>query len=421
MQGVNPPRTTSVEARIESIYRSDSRRIFATLIRLLGDFELAEEAMQEAFVAAARQWREDGVPESPRAWLVSTARFKAIDRMRHNSRWSDIAAELRDQEDEPAGVVGPDHAARVVEDDLLRLIFTCCHPALARDAQIALTLREVCGLTTEEIARAFLVAVPTMAQRIVRAKHKIREAAIPFEVPDKTELPERLGAVLHVVYLVFNEGYAASGGNSLTRPRLCAEALRLGRLLLRLSPAPEVMGLLGLMLVHDARRAARSDEAGDLVLMEDQDRSLWDHEQIAEGAALVERSLRAGPAGAYALQAAIAALHAEAPSWEETDWPQIVGLYEVLVKVAPSPVVELNLAAAVAMRDGPRSGLDRVEAILDRGDLQGFFPAHATRAELLARLGRREAARTAWERALRLTDQEPQQRLVRRRLRELQS
>ncbi len=414
-------RSTSFEARLEAIYRSDSRRVLATLIRLLGDFELAEEAMQEAFAAATRQWREDGVPDNPRAWLVSTARFKAIDRMRHNSRWSEIAAELREQGSETGVDRGPDNEAQVVEDDLLRLIFTCCHPSLAREAQIALTLREVCGLTTEEIARAFLVAVPTMAQRIVRAKHKIRDAAIPFEVPGASELPDRLDVVLHVVYLVFNEGYAASDGGALIRPRLCAEALRLGRLLLRLSPSPGVMGLLGLMLVHDARRAGRTDAVGDLVLLEDQDRSLWNHEQIAEGGAHIERALRAGPVGTYALQGAIAALHAEAPSWEETDWPQIVGLYDVLARVEPTPVVELNRAAAIAMRDGPAAGLAQVEAIMARGGLDSFFPAHAARAELLARLGRRDSARAAWERALALTGQAPQQRLVRRRLRALQS
>jgi RNA polymerase sigma-70 factor, ECF subfamily len=416
---MNPIGSTSVEARIESIYRSESRRVFATLIRLLGDFELAEEAMQEAFALAAEQWSESGVPDSPRAWLVSTARHKGIDRMRRNSRWAEIARELA--ADQTRAVEPGPEDDPVVEDDLLRLIFTCCHPALAREAQVALTLREVCGLTTEEVARAFLVAVPTMAQRIVRAKHKIRDAGIPFELPEARELPKRLEAVLHVVYLVFNEGYAASAGETLTRPRLCSEALRLGRLLVRLAPDAETRGLLGLMLLHDARRVTRIDEAGDIVLLENQDRSRWDGEQIAEGVRLVEQALATSQWGPYSVQGAIAALHAESPSWDATDWPQIVELYRVLMCVAPSPVVELNLAASIAMRDGPRAGLDRVEAILERDELADFFPAHATRAELLARLGENRAARDAWQRALSLTEQEPQQRLVRRRLDSLQS
>lgn len=416
---MNPLGSATIEARIEAIYRSESRRVFATLIRLLGDFDLAEEVMQEAFALAAEQWPQSGVPDNPRAWLVSTARHKGIDRMRRNTRWSEIARELAADESQVIGPAAEDNPA--VEDDMLRLIFTCCHPALAREAQVALTLREVCGLTTEEVARAFLTAVPTMAQRIVRAKRKIRDAGIPFELPEARELPQRLEAVLRVVYLVFNEGYAASGGETLTRPRLCAEALRLGRLLVRLAPDAETRGLLGLMLLHDARRMTRVDGDGDIVLLEDQDRTQWDREQIEEGAGLIEQALATDQWGPYAVQGAIAAVHAESPSWEATDWPQIVELYRVLMRIAPSPVVELNLAAAIAMRDGPRTGLNRVEAILEREELTDFFPAHATRAELLTRLGDSTAAREAWQRALTLTDQGPQQRLVRRRLESLQS
>lgn len=416
---MSPLRSASIEARVEAVYRNDSRRVFATLIRLLGDFELAEEAMQEAFVLAAEQWPSAGVPGNPRAWLVSTARHKAIDRMRRNSRWNEIARELAADESQSASP-GPEDDP-VVEDDLLRLIFTCCHPALAQEAQVALTLREVCGLTTEEVARAFLIAVPTMAQRIVRAKHKIRDAGIPFELPDTHDLPYRLEAVLRVVYLVFNEGYAASGGEELTRPRLCAEGLRLGRLLARLAPDAETRGLLGLMLLHDARRSTRADPKGDIVLLEHQDRAQWDRSQIAEGARLVEQALASGRWGPYSVQGAIAAVHAESTSWEATDWPQIVGLYEVLMRIAPSPVVELNLAAAVAMTAGARAGLERVEAILERDELTDFFPAHATRAELLTRLGESRAAREAWQRALVLTELEPQRRFVRSRLDSLQS
>ncbi|MEX2500588.1 MAG: RNA polymerase sigma factor [Wenzhouxiangellaceae bacterium] len=411
------PHIASIEARIEAIYRADSRWIFATLIRLLGDFDLAEDALQDAFATAARQWREDGIPGNPGAWLVSTARFKAIDRIRRDARWSALAAEL--------GETGPDRDHNhpgvcddlVVEDDLLRLIFTCCHPALNRQAQVALTLREVCGLTTEEIARAFLTAAPTMAQRIVRAKRKIREASIPFELPDPSELSARLDAVLRVVYLVFNEGYAASSGDAMTRPRLCAEALRLGRLLIRLSFSAEAMGLTGLMLLHDARRVSRTDPAGDVVLLEDQDRSRWDRAQIDEGAALVERALKSAPAGPYALQGAIAAVHAESPSWQATDWPQIIGLYRALLRVDPSPVVELNLAAARAMVEGPQAALEHIDKILERGELVNYFRAHAARAELLIRLQRMDEADEAAQRALSLTDQEPQRRLIEKRLR----
>jgi RNA polymerase sigma-70 factor (ECF subfamily) len=407
-----------VGERVDAVYRAESRRVLATLIRLLGDFDLAEEALHDAFAAAVHQWQRDGVPDNPRAWLVSAGRFKAIDAMRRRARSDASLGELAERlEADTAEPAGWDDEG--VEDDRLRLIFTCCHPALPPEAQLALTLREVCGLTTEEVARAFLITPPTVAQRIVRAKRKIRDARIPYQVPSRADLPDRLDTVLHVVYLVFNEGYSASSGPSLTRHDLSGEAIRLGRLLVVLLPEPEVMGLLALMLLHESRRPARSSPAGDLVLLENQDRSLWNRDHIAEGSALVERALSSRRFGPYTLQAAIAAVHAEAPEAAATDWAQIVGLYDVLVRAAPSPVVELNRAVAVAMRDGPAAGLGLVDAILSRGDLADYHLAHAARADLCRRLGRTGDARASYERALGLTRQEPERRFFERRLAEL--
>jgi RNA polymerase sigma-70 factor (ECF subfamily) len=408
----------SIHETIDSIYVAESRRVLATLIRLLGDFDLAEEALSDAFKAALEQWPKEGVPSNPRAWLVSAGRFKAIDTMRRRKRF-DALDDAGDAAD--IAVVDPRAWAdpEAVEDDRLRLIFTCCHPALASDAQVALTLREVCGLTTEEIAHAFLTPAPTLAQRIVRAKGKIRDARIPYEVPGRPELPDRLDAVLRVIYLVFNEGYAASTGAVVTRHDLSAEAIRLGRLLVELMPEPEAVGLLALMLLHDSRRAARMSADGDLILLDDQDRSLWDREQIAEGTQLVERALRSGPAAPYAIQAAIAAVHASAREASKTDWNEIVALYDVLLRLEPSPIVELNRAVAVAMRDGPAEGLALVDAILARGALKEYRLAHAARAELCRRVGRVADARASFERALALTKQEPERRFLQRRLSEL--
>jgi len=404
-------------ATVDGIYRAESRRVFATLVRLLGDFDLAEEAMHDAFRAALEQWPRDGVPANPRAWLVSAGRFKAIDGIRRRARFvaiDDVAEQVDALADDAAPWEGEG-----IEDDRLRLIFTCCHPALSPDAQVALTLREVCGLTTEEIAQAFLSTASTLAQRIVRAKAKIRDARIPYQVPTPAELPERLDSVLRVIYLVFNEGYSASSGDSVTRVDLAAEAIRLGRLLVELLPEPEAIGLLALMLLHESRRAARTSPGGDLILLDEQDRSLWNREQIAEGSALVGRALASRRFGPYTLQAALAAVHAEAPSADATDWSEIVGLYDVLARVDPSPVVELNRAVAVAMRDGPAAGLALIDAILARGDLQDYRLAHAARADLCRRLGETAQARASYLRALALTRQEPERRFLERRLAEL--
>lgn len=406
---------TGAREAIDAIYRAHSRRVFATLIRLLGDFDVAEEALHDAFRAALEQWPRDGVPANPRAWLVSTGRFKAIDGLRRRARFEPLPEGI--EEHLAAAEDGPD--GDEVEDDRLRLIFTCCHPALSPDAQVALTLREVCGLTTEEIARAFLAAAPTLAQRIVRAKAKIRDARIPYRVPSPPELPDRVESVLRVIYLVFNEGYSASSGESLTRAVLSAEAIRLGRLLAELLPEPEALGLLALMLLQESRRAARTSPAGDLILLEDQDRSLWNAEYIAEGSALVEQSLRSRRFGPYTLQAAIAAVHAHAASAAATDWAEIVGIYDVLLHAEPSPVVELNRAVAVAMRDGPAAGLALVDGLLAQGELDGYHLAHSARADLCRRLGRTAEARAAYERAYALTLQEPERRFLERRLREL--
>jgi RNA polymerase sigma-70 factor, ECF subfamily len=403
---------------VDTVYRSESRRVLATLIRLLGDFDAAEEALHDAFTVAVEQWTRDGVPATPRAWLVSTGRFKAIDAMRRRARFDASLSELAKQL-ESSTSDAEEWDDESVEDDRLRLIFTCCHPALPPDAQVAMTLREVCGLRTDEIARAFLTRPSTVAQRIVRAKAKIRDTRIPYVVPSETDLPHRLDAVLRVVYLVFNEGYSASSGGSLTRPDLSGEAIRLGRLLVELLPAPEAEGLLALMLLHDSRRAARTSPMGELILLADQDRSLWNRDQIAEGASLVKRALSSRPIGPYTLQAAIAAVHAEAPNAAATDWTQIVGLYGLLARAEPSPVVELNRAVAVAMRDGPLAGLELIDAILARGNLADYHLAHSARADLCRRLGRTAEARASYERALGLTKQEPERRFLERRLAEL--
>jgi RNA polymerase sigma-70 factor, ECF subfamily len=413
--------TTAEHARntVDAVYGSDSRHVLATLIRLLGDFDIAEEALHDAFRAALEQWPRDGVPANPRAWLVSTGRFKAIDAIRRRTRFEPLPDDI----DRRLVVADTDDPEawndESIKDDRLRLIFTCCHPALSPDAQVAMTLREVCGLTTEEVARAFLSSPPTVAQRIVRAKAKIRNARIPYEVPSAADLPDRLDAVLRVVYLVFNEGYSASSGAAVTRHDLSSEAISLGRLLVELLPEPEALGLLALMLLHDSRRAARTSPSGDLILLEHQDRSLWNRDYIKEGSVLVERALAARQVGPYTIQAAIAAVHANVPNAAATDWAQIVVLYDLLARAEPSPVVELNRAVAVAMRDGPSAGLALIDVILGRGDLLDYHLAHAARADLCRRLGRRAEARASYERALSLTAQEPERRFLERRMAEL--
>lgn len=406
----------TIQSIVDTCYRDESRRVLATLIRLLGDFDLAEEALHDAFTAAIRQWPQDGVPDNPRAWLVSAGRFKAIDRVRRRSRFNRALEELAFELETGVDEMPEDHA---VEDDRLRLIFTCCHPSLTRDAQVALTLREVCGLTTEEIARAFLTNTATLAQRIVRAKNKIRAAKVPYEIPSRRELPERLDAVLRVVYLAFNEGYFASSGDSLTRTDLSGEAIRLGRLLTELLPNPEVIGLLALMLLNESRRPARSTPNGKPVLLADQDRSLWQRDLIAEGEQLVEMALRSRQFGPYSLQAAIAAVHAEAPDIDATDWDQIVGLYDALLRMEPSSVVALNRAVAIAMRDGPEAGLMLVDALLADGELRSYSLAYSARADLCYRLGRNEDARAAYQQALDLTGQGAERQFIQQRLHEL--
>ena len=422
-----------IRTALEKIYTAESRRILATLIRLLGDFDIAEDAMHDAFAAAADQWSAEGIPSNPRAWLVSTGRFKAIDAMRRRARFTpdrqdgnDSGERLTEQlEADPFDI-----AAQIdigIDDDELRLIFTCCHPALSPEARIALTLREVCNLTTEEIAHAFLTTPTTLAQRIVRAKSKIREAKIPYEVPTQSEIPERLETVLHVIYLVFNEGYSASSGDTVTRADLSGEAIRLGRMLLLLLPEPEVKGLLALMLLQESRRTARTNSSGDMILLEDQDRSLWNKEMIKEGIGLVEQALSSRRFGSYTIQAAIAAVHSESHTAAETDWAQIVGLYDALFRMEPSPVIELNRADAIAMRDarlpdgnGYRTGLDIIDAILSRGDLTDYHFAHSARAELSRRLGKYDDARTSFQRALSLAQQEPERRFLEGQLKKLQ-
>lgn len=411
--------TDRIRELLDSLYRADSGRILATLIRLLGDFDLAEEAMHEAFAAALSLWPESGVPDNPRPWLISTARFKAIDTLRRRLRFDAAHDELvRHLEAHGSSTEGTAEEESL-EDDRLRLIFTCCHPSLAPEARVALTLREVCGLTTEEIAKAFLITPRTLAQRIVRAKAKIRDTPIPYEVPGPQELPERLGAVLHVIYLVFNEGYSAAAGAEVTRAELTGEAIRLGRLLAELQPEPEVVGLLALMLLQESRRAARTSPTGELILLEKQDRSLWNREQIAEGVALLEKALSSRRFGSYTLQAAIAAVHAEAESPAATDWRQVVALYDRLVRIQPSPVVQLNRAVAIAMRDGPEVGLTHIDTVLEDGELANYYLAHSARADMCRRLGRTAEARSSYEKALALTQQEPERQFLQERIRQL--
>src|ERR1700678_2601431 len=422
-----PPVPEHLSRTIETPYRSESGRVLATLVGLLGDLDLAEESMHEAFAAALESWTLAGIPAKPRPWLISTARFKAIDAMRRRARFDgaqrDLIAHMESRVNgapSGKGEIGDEEGwDGEIEDDRLRLIFTCCHPALPPEGQVALTLREICGLTTEEIARAFLVTPATLAQRIVRAKAKIRETPIPYEVPTPQELPARLGAVLQVVYLVFNEGYSAAAGAEVTRAELTRQAIRLGRLLTGLQPEPEVIGLLALMLLQESRRTARTSPAGELILLENQDRSLWNREHIAEGVALVEEALKSRRFGSYALQAAIAAVHAEAESVAATDWRQIVALYNQLVRIQPSPVVHLNRAVAIAMRDGPEAGLTHIDAVLEHGELANYYLAHSARADMYRRLGRTAEARSSYEKALALTQQEPERQFLQERIRQL--
>ena len=420
---------------IETLYRAESGRVLATLVRLLGDLDLAEEAMHEAFATALESWPRTGIPDNPRPWLISTARFKAIDTLRRRARFDASQDELvhyLEAQSSSASNKNPEDSLEddSLDDDRLRLIFTCCHPSLPPEARVALTLREVCGLTTEAIAKAFLTTPRTLAQRIVRAKAKIRETPIPYEVPTPEELPERLGAVLHVIYLVFNEGYSAAAGAEVMRGELTGEAIRLGRLLLELQPEPEgifpeivsaeITGLLSLMLLHESRHAARISPTGELILLENQDRSLWNKKQIAEGAVLLEKALKSGRFGSYTLQAAIAAVHAKAESVDATDWRQIVALYDRLLQIQPSPVVQLNRAVAIAMCDGPEAGLAHIDAVLEHGELANYYLAHSARADMYRRLGRTAEARASYEKALALTQQEPERRFLARRLEELQ-
>lgn len=411
---------TTISQSLDKIYQIESRHVLATLIRLLGDFDIAEESLHDAFLAAVEQWPEEGVPDNPRAWLVSTGRFKAIDKIRRRAKFEESLSEDTDVLDAQLGSTELSDT-EILEDDYLRLIFTCCHPALQADVQIALTLREVCGLTTEEIAHAFLISAPTVAQRIVRAKSKIRDAKIPYQVPSKEELPERLDSVLRVIYLVFNEGYSASSGDHVTRHDLSNEAIRLAKLIIELLPESEIVGLLGLMLLTESRRYARVSDTGDIILLEEQDRSLWDKVLIAEGIRLVEQALRSTNIGPYAIQAAITAVHSEASKASDTDWPQIVGLYDVLLQMERSPVVELNRAVAIAMRDGAEVGLQLIETILGKGDLADYHLAHAAKADLCRRLGKNSEALQSYQRAFDLTKQIPERRFLERRMTELKN
>jgi RNA polymerase sigma-70 factor (ECF subfamily) len=403
---------------VDNLYRTESRRVFATLIRLLGDFDLAEDAMHDAFRIALEQWQEKGIPGNPRAWLISTGRFKAIDKIRRHSRINTLpdnyARQLESDTIDPS-----EYADNEIKDDELRLIFTCCHPALSFDARVALTLREVCDLTTEEIAHAYLVSPSTLAQRIVRAKAKIRDAKIPYRVPLPEELPDRLDAVLQVIYLIFNEGYYASSGDKLIRIDLSGQAIRLGRLLLEFLPDPEVKGLLALMLLHESRRNARTTTGGDLIILEDQDRSLWDQKLIKEGLSFVRQAFKANRFGSYTIQAAIAAVHAESPEAKLTDWVQIIALYNLLLRINPSPIIELNRAVAIAMNDGPLEGLKLIDAILEKDELTNYHLIYAARAELYRRMGKNNEARTSFEQALSLSQQEPERRFIEKRLKEL--